>query len=144
MFSFIKSLFVTNEDKKKGQGFLDSGNYSDAVAHFKAALEKSPRCRRSAAASPVPPQPPRRAPHGRCSRRTPPRGRWCARRRGRRGAQDRPQDRFKTPRGALLHGPAQFKAGQRRFRHRQLRRGHKREADLHPGAASGDRRDVYN
>ena len=42
MFSFIKSLFITNEDKKKGQGFLDSGNYSDAVAHFKAALEKSP------------------------------------------------------------------------------------------------------
>lgn len=42
MFSFIKSLFVTNEDKKKGQSFLDSGNYSDAVSHFKAALEKSP------------------------------------------------------------------------------------------------------
>ncbi|HOT75570.1 MAG TPA: tetratricopeptide repeat protein [Candidatus Wallbacteria bacterium] len=42
MFSFIKSLLFTDENKKKGLEFLDNKQYEEAAARFKTALEKSP------------------------------------------------------------------------------------------------------
>ncbi len=42
MFSFIKSLFTTDDCKKKGLSYLESRQYEEAAEQFKAALEKSP------------------------------------------------------------------------------------------------------
>jgi len=42
MFSFIKSLLFTDENKKKGLELLDNKQYEEAAAHFKTALEKAP------------------------------------------------------------------------------------------------------
>ncbi len=42
MFSFIRSLFMTDENKKMGFDCLDNRQYDRAVEYFRAALEKKP------------------------------------------------------------------------------------------------------
>ncbi len=42
MFSFIKSLFTSDDCKKKGLNYLEARQYEEAAEQFKSALEKSP------------------------------------------------------------------------------------------------------